>query len=123
MSKTFSLRGVAAFLSLTLAATSAYALDVTVAYQTSAEPAKVAQADNTFAKASGANVDWRKFDSGSSVVKALASGDVQIGNIGSSPLAAAVSQGLPIEVFLLASQLGNSEALVVKKRLSLQRIS
>ena len=46
MSKTFSLRGVAAFLSLTLAATSAYALDVTVAYQTSAEPAKVAQADN-----------------------------------------------------------------------------
>ncbi|TBM31769.1 taurine ABC transporter substrate-binding protein [Hafnia paralvei] len=117
MSKTFSLRGVAAFLSLTLAATSAYALDVTVAYQTSAEPAKVAQADNAFAKASGANVDWRKFDSGSSVVKALASGDVQIGNIGSSPLAAAVSQGLPIEVFLLASQLGNSEALVVKKEI------
>ena len=115
--KPFSLRSVAAFLTLSLAATSAYALDVTVAYQTSAEPAKVAQADNAFAKASGAKVDWRKFDSGSSVVKALASGDVQIGNIGSSPLAAAVSQGLPIEVFLLASQLGNSEALVVKKEI------
>ncbi|WP_279203036.1 taurine ABC transporter substrate-binding protein [Obesumbacterium proteus] len=117
VNKPFSLRSVAAFLTLSLAATSAYALDVTVAYQTSAEPAKVAQADNTFAKASGAKVDWRKFDSGSSVVKALASGDVQIGNIGSSPLAAAVSQGLPIEVFLLASQLGNSEALVVKKEI------
>lgn len=60
-------------------------------------------------------MDWRKFDSGSSVVKALASGDVQIGNIGSSPLAAAVSQGLPIGVFLLASQLGKPEALVVKR--------
>ncbi|MCL7707053.1 ABC transporter substrate-binding protein, partial [Enterobacter kobei] len=60
-------------------------------------------------------VDWRKFDSGASVVRALASGDVQIGNIGSSPLAVAASQNVPIEVFLLASQLGNSEALVVKK--------
>jgi len=94
---------------------SAQAVDVTIAYQTSAEPAKVAQADNTFAKESGVRVDWRKFDSGSSVVRALASGDVQIGNIGSSPLAVAASQQVPIEVFLLASQLGNSEALVVKK--------
>ncbi|WP_158780886.1 taurine ABC transporter substrate-binding protein [Pantoea sp. BAV 3049] len=100
---------------LSLSALSAQAVDVTIAYQTSAEPAKVAQADNTFAKESGAKVDWRKFDSGSSVVRALASGDVQIGNIGSSPLAVAASQQVPIEVFLLASQLGNSEALVVKK--------
>ena len=97
---------------------SAQALDVTVAYQTSAEPAKVAQADNSFARESGATVDWRKFDSGASVVRALASGDVQIGNIGSSPLAVAASQNLPIEVFLLASKLGNSEALVVKPELT-----
>ncbi|MCU5771829.1 taurine ABC transporter substrate-binding protein [Erwiniaceae bacterium BAC15a-03b] len=103
---------------LSLAALNAQAVDVTIAYQTSAEPAKVAQADNTFAKESGAKVDWRKFDSGSSVVRALASGDVQIGNIGSSPLAVAASQQVPIEVFLLASQLGNSEALVVKKSIT-----
>jgi taurine transport system substrate-binding protein len=96
----------------------AEAVNVTVAYQTSAEPAKVAQADNTFAKESGASVDWRKFDSGASVLRALASGDVQIGNIGSSPLAVAATQQLPIEAFLLASQLGNSEALVVKKSIS-----
>ena len=103
-----------ALLALSLSAASAYAVDVTVAYQTSAEPAKVAQAENSFAKRSGATVDWRKFDSGSSVLRALASGDVQIGNIGSSPLAVAASQKLPIEVFLIASQLGSSEALVVK---------
>lgn len=100
---------------LALFASPVFAVDVTVAYQTSAEPAKVAQADNAFAKDSGAKVEWRKFDSGASVVRALASGDVQIGNIGSSPLAVAASQNVPIEVFLLASQLGNSEALVVKK--------
>lgn len=103
---------------LALVVQSAQAVEVTVAYQTSAEPAKVAQADNSFAKESGAKVDWRKFDSGASVVRALASGDVQIGNIGSSPLAVAASQNVPIEVFLLASKLGDSEALVVKKGLS-----
>lgn len=103
---------------LALLATQAHAVEVTVAYQTSAEPAKVAQADNTFAQQSGAQVNWRKFDSGSSVVRALASGDVQIGNIGSSPLTVAASQKLPIEVFLLASQLGSSEALVVKKTIA-----
>lgn len=112
MAGKFTLTLIAA--SLGLSALSAQAVDVTVAYQTSAEPAKVAQADNTFAKDSGATVDWRKFDSGASVVRALASGDVQIGNIGSSPLAVAASQQVPIEVFLLASQLGNSEAMVVK---------
>ena len=67
----------------------AQAVNVTVAYQTSA-----------------------------SIVRALASGDVQIGNLGSSPLAVAASQQVPIEVFLLASKLGNSEALVVKKTIS-----
>jgi len=97
---------------LSVLAFQANAVNVTVAYQTSAEPAKVAQADNTFAKESGATVEWRKFDSGSGVLRALASGDVQIGNIGSSPLAVAATQQLPIEAFLLASQLGNSEALV-----------
>ncbi|MCG7390395.1 taurine ABC transporter substrate-binding protein [Pantoea sp. ACRSB] len=100
---------------LSLLVFQAQAVNVTVAYQTSAEPAKVAQADNTFARESGATVDWRKFDSGAGVLRALASGDVQIGNIGSSPLAVAATQQLPIEAFLLASQLGSSEALVVKK--------
>ncbi|THB86188.1 taurine ABC transporter substrate-binding protein [Pantoea allii] len=103
---------------LALLAFRADAVSVTVAYQTSAEPAKVAQADNSFAKESGASVDWRKFDSGAGVLRALASGDVQIGNIGSSPLAVAAAQKLPIEAFLLASQLGNSEALVVKKNIT-----
>lgn len=103
---------------LALLAFQADAVNVTVAYQTSAEPAKVAQADNSFAKESGASVDWRKFDSGAGVLRALASGDVQIGNIGSSPLAVAAAQKLPIEAFLLASQLGNSEALVVKKNIT-----
>jgi taurine transport system substrate-binding protein len=99
---------------LALWAFQAQAVDVTVAYQTSASRRKSRRRITPLPK-SGAKVDWRKFDSGASVVRALASGDVQIGNIGSSPLAVAASQQVPIEVFLLASKLGNSEALVVKK--------
>ena len=57
-----------------------------------------------------------KFDAGSDVVNALASGDVVLGNIGSSPLAAAASRNLPIEVFLITSKLGASEALVVSNK-------
>lgn len=109
---------LAAALALVTLHANAEKVDVTVAYQTSAEPAKVAQADGTFAKESGANVQWRKFDSGVGVLQALTSGDVQIGNIGSSPLAVAATQKLPIEAFLLASQLGSSEALVVKKSIT-----
>ena len=109
---------ISLFAAAALIAFQAQAVDVTIAYQTSAEPAKVAQADDTFSKLSGAKPDWRKFDSGASIVRALASGDVQIGNLGSSPLAVAASQQVPIEVFLLASQLGNSEALVVKKNIT-----
>lgn len=109
---------VSLFAALALTVFQAQAVDVTIAYQTSAEPAKVAQADNTFSTLSGAKADWRKFDSGASIVRALASGDVQIGNLGSSPLAVAASQQVPVEVFLLASQLGNSEALVVKKTIT-----
>lgn len=109
---------ISLFAAAALMAFQAQAVDVTIAWQTSAEPAKVAQADDTFSKLSGAKPDWRKFDSGASIVRALASGDVQIGNLGSSPLAVAASQQVPIEVFLLASQLGNSEALVVKKNIT-----
>lgn len=118
MTRNFFISVYSAIFVFALTTTDLQAVNVIVAYQTEAEPAKVAQAENSFAKMSGATVDWRKFDSGSGVLRALASGDVQIGNLGSSPLAVGASQKLPIEVFLIASQLGSSEALVVKKSIN-----
>ena len=87
---------------------------VTIAYQTGVDPSKVPQADGIYEKTTGQAINWRKFESGAEVVAAVASGDVPIGNIGSSPLAAAASKGLPIETFLIAGVLGQSEALVVR---------
>ncbi|MCY1359361.1 Taurine-binding periplasmic protein [compost metagenome] len=95
-------------------ALSAQAADFTVAYQTTVDPAKVAQANGAYEKASKSEIDWRKFDSGAEVITAVASGDVQIGYVGSSPLAAAATRQLPIQTFLIATQIGDAEALVAR---------
>jgi taurine transport system substrate-binding protein len=89
---------------------------IVIAYQTGVDPSKVAQANGDYQHATAQSIAWKKFDTGADVVNALASGDVVIGNIGSSPLAAAASQNLPVEVFLIAAKLGASEALVVSNR-------
>lgn len=92
----------------------AHAADFTVAYQTSVSPSVVSQADGAYEKATHSQIDWRKFDDGASVVAALASGSVQIGYLGSSPDAAAASRKVPVETFLIAARLINSEALVTR---------
>jgi taurine transport system substrate-binding protein len=85
-----------------------------IAYQTGVDPAKLAQAEGTYEKSTGYAIDWRKFDSGADVIAAIASGAVQIGYVGSSPLAAAVSRQLPIQTIFVAALLGDAEALVVR---------
>lgn len=107
-------RRVLVALTLSSATLAAQAADFTVAYQTTVDPAKVAQADGAYEKAAKAKIDWRKFDSGAEVITAVASGDVQIGYVGSSPLAAAATRQLPVQTFLIATQIGAAEALVAR---------
>ncbi|KUM42942.1 taurine ABC transporter substrate-binding protein [Pseudomonas sp. EpS/L25] len=92
----------------------AQAADLVIGYQTGVDPSKVAQADGRYEKAVGQPIDWRRFNNGPEVVAALASGDVQIGNLGSSPLAAATSRKLPLVTFLVSTQIDSAEALVVR---------
>ncbi|MGY4814587.1 taurine ABC transporter substrate-binding protein [Pseudomonas chlororaphis subsp. piscium] len=109
----FPLRLLAA-VSLATASFFAQAADVTVAYQTTVDPAKVAQADGTYEKVTQAKIGWRKFDNGADIIAAIASGDVQIGYLGSSPLTAAITRKVPVETFLIATQIGAAEALVAR---------
>ncbi len=87
---------------------------VVVAYQTDALPSSVAIANGEFAKETGYEIDFRRFNSGAEIFAAIASGDVQVGYVGSSPFAAAVSRGLEVKAFYLASISGIDEALVVR---------
>jgi taurine transport system substrate-binding protein len=101
---------------LALMAGGAHAADktVVVGYQTDALPSSVGIANGDFDKAAGAKIDFRRFNSGAEIFAAIASGDVQVGYVGSSPFAAATSRGLDVKAFYLASISGIDEALVVR---------
>ncbi|PZU83484.1 MAG: taurine ABC transporter substrate-binding protein [Shinella sp.] len=106
----------AATLFATLGANAVAAADVTVniGYQPIVEPSRVPQADGTYEKATGAKINWQKFDGGADVIAAIASGSLDIGYVGSSPLAAAASRQLPIETIALVGLISEAEALAVR---------
>lgn len=111
--KSLSRHGVMALLALGIAGV-ARAESVTIGVQSMIAPWKKAIAEKEFEKATGWTIKWRNFDSGGDVMTAMASGDVQIGVAGSSPIAAAVSRGVPIQVFWVLDNIANAEALVVR---------
>jgi taurine transport system substrate-binding protein len=88
--------------------------EVTIAYQQIAGPMIVAISNGSVEKATGYKVNWRQFESGAKVSTAMASGDVQVGVIGSSPLAAAVSRGVELQLFWILDDINEAEALVVR---------
>jgi len=96
---------------------------ITIGYQTVVEPSKVPQADGVYEAATAAKIDWRKFDSGADVIAAVASGSVDIGYVGSSPLAAAASRELPIETIFIVGLIGESEALVARNGANVTKIA
>lgn len=97
--------------------------EVTVAYQQIAGPMIVAMTNGTIEKATGYKINWRQFESGAKVATAMASGDIQIGVIGSSPLAAAVSRGLDLQLFWILDDINEAEALVVRNGSGIERPS
>ena len=108
------LAGALGALALTVGAAHAADKPVVVGYQTDALPSSVGIANGDFEKATGAKIDFRRFNSGAEIFAAIASGDVQVGYVGSSPFAAATSRGLDVKAFYLASISGIDEALVVR---------
>lgn len=88
--------------------------EVTIAYQQIVGPLLVAIADGSVEKATGYKVKWRQFESGAKVATAMTSGDVQIGVIGSSPMTAAVSRDVDIQLFWILDDINEAEALVVR---------
>lgn len=88
---------------------------VTVGYQGIVNPWKAAIQSKAFTQATGRPINWRKFSSGSEVITAMASGDVQMAVAGSSPIATAMSRGLDVELVWILEAIENNEALVARK--------
>jgi taurine transport system substrate-binding protein len=87
---------------------------VVIAYQTGANPYNLGIANGDIAKKTGWDIEFRRFNSGADIFAAIASGDVQIGDVGSSPFAAAVSKGVDVKAFYISSVSRDGEALVVR---------
>jgi len=88
--------------------------NVTIGYQLIYNPWKVAIVDESIKRAVGADVNFRKFESGAKVINAMILGKVQIAQAGSSAIAAGISQGLDIEVVWILEDIAAAEALVVR---------
>ena len=89
--------------------------EITIAHQDMMMPWRYAQAAGEIEKATGYKINFRKFGGGGDVIRAMASGQVQIGEAGSAPIASALSQGLPVQLIWIMADIGDAEALVARK--------
>jgi len=101
-------------LALTAGVAHAQQKEVTIAYQGMLDPYRASQEAKDLEKATGYKINWKQFGGGGEVIKAMASGAVQIGEVGSAGIAAAVSRGEPFELFWILDDIGDAEALVAK---------
>ncbi|WP_337268561.1 taurine ABC transporter substrate-binding protein [Oryzifoliimicrobium ureilyticus] len=90
---------------------------VVIAYQTGAVPYLVGIANGELAKQTGWNIEFKRFNSGADIFAAIASGDVQLGDVGSSPYAASASKDLDVKGIYITAGAGDSEALVVRPQI------
>ncbi|RFO96673.1 taurine ABC transporter substrate-binding protein [Rhodoferax lacus] len=88
--------------------------EVTFAHQDMLVPLRTVMESGELEKATGYKIHWRMFGGGGDVIRAMASGDVQIGEAGSSPFAAAVSQGQNLNLFWILDDIADAEALVAR---------
>lgn len=109
------------------AATSPLALaqqkEVTIAYQDMMVPWRYAHATGVLEKETGYKVNFRKFGGGGDVIRAMASGQVHIGEAGSAPVASALSQGLPIELIWILDDIADAEAMVARKASGVKKVA
>ena len=63
--------------------------EVTFAYQDMLVPFRTVIDSGELEKTTGYKINWRQFGGGGDVIRAMSSGDVQLGEAGSSPIAAA----------------------------------
>ena len=96
------------------AAAQAQTKELTFAHQDMLVPLRLVMESGEVEKATGYKINWRMFSGGGDVIRAMASGDVQMGETGSSPLTAAASQGQDIKLFWISADIADAEALIAR---------
>lgn len=78
-------------------------------------PMQLLSTSDALQKETGWEIEWRKFDSGTDVIAAMASGDVVLSELGSSPLAIAASQGVDLQLIAYSDVIGKAESLIARE--------
>ena len=85
-------------------------------------PMQLVAASDELGKATGWTIEWRKFQSGTDVIAAMASGDIKLAELGSSPLAIAATQGVDLQLFMISDGIGSAEALIARNGAGIEKI-
>lgn len=96
---------------------------VTFAYQDMMNPFRWVQQTGEIEKATGYKINWRQFGGGGDVIRAMASGDVAIGEVGSAGVATAISQGMDVELFWILEDIAAAEALVARNGSGIETVA
>ncbi len=105
---------IAALMMAGVASTAAMAEKVVIGHFGTPIPMQAAAAAGEFEKATGWEIEWRKFGSGAEIIAAMASGDLKISELGSSPLAIGASQGVDYQLFAISNIIGDAESLIAR---------
>jgi taurine transport system substrate-binding protein len=113
---------LAAMLMLGASASAAMAEKVVIGHFGTPIPMQAAAAAGEFEKATGWEIEWRKFGSGAEIIAAMASGDLKLSELGSSPLAIGASQGVDYQLFALSNIIGDAESLIVRNGSGIEKV-
>ena len=116
-------RVAAAALAVVVGAGAAHAQTKEVVIGHFGTPLPMHAAYDEIAKATGYKISWRKFDAGTDVIAAMASGGIKISELGSSPLAIGASQGVDYELFGISNVIGAAEALVARNGSGINKLA
>jgi taurine transport system substrate-binding protein len=123
ISKLLSKGSAAGLLALGLMSGTALAQDKSIIIGTFGTPLPFQAALDDFAKNTGWKIEWRKFGAGSEVIAAMASGDIKLSELGSSPLAIGATQGVDYQLFAISNAIGAAEALIVRNGSGIETVA
>jgi taurine transport system substrate-binding protein len=113
---------IAALLLATASSTAAVAEKIVIGHFGTPIPMQAAAAAGDFEKATGWEIEWRKFGSGAEIIAAMASGDLKMSELGSSPLAIGASQGVDYQLFAISNIIGDAESLIARNGSGVEKV-
>ena len=116
------LAGLAAVLLASATSSAAMAEKIVIGHFGTPIPMQAAAAAGEFEKATGWEIEWRKFGSGAEIIAAMASGDLKMSELGSSPMAIGASQGVDYQLFAISNIIGDAESLIARNGSGIEKV-